>query len=274
MLYWKTALKQLGIKYSVHSVPLLFSPFQTLSISTIDEIFPNSSTSYKEPSVSQKFANEPIQKKHDTTNVIAKLDRKKSCDETHDDQQLISLKNTFNNLYVAFGSVERAASEFAESRNTDKQITFYPLVCNLIQLLGIQATLSPPGVNYRRWDACFELNNIVVPIEIKSPTEETLISTKAIRQALENKIVLLSRNELHTTFDSTTLIIGYKYPTERSDLSRLIEGVFDVYGIRVGVVDLYTLTLLAMKQELESLTLDSAQLIDLCGFLHVDSCTA
>ena len=45
-------------------------------------------------------------------------------------------------------------------------------------------------------DAYVKVNSVDIPIEIKSPTEEEFLSTKAVRQALENKIILLSRGVL------------------------------------------------------------------------------
>ena len=79
------------------------------------------------------------------------------------------------------------------------QAQFYPLVTHLLQLLGFRSELSRPGVNYQRWDACVWLHSQAVPIEIKSPSEEEFLSTKAIRQALENKVVLLSRGGYRTS---------------------------------------------------------------------------
>jgi hypothetical protein len=37
-----------------------------------------------------------------------------------------------------------------------------------------------------------------IPIEIKSPGEEMELSVKALRQAVENKVILLSRNQFPT----------------------------------------------------------------------------
>ena len=37
------------------------------------------------------------------------------------------------------------------------------------------------------------VNNKIIPIEIKSPSEELYVNVKGIRQALENKIILESR---------------------------------------------------------------------------------
>ena len=100
--------------------------------------------------------------------------------------------------------------------------------------------------NYQRWDGWVDLGGIVAPIEIKSPSEEMALSTKAIRQALENKVVLLARGGLNTSEDTTTLIVGFQIPTERGEMSTLIDDVFHAYQINIGVIDLKMLVLLAI----------------------------
>ena len=109
----------------------------------------------------------------------------------------------------------------------------------------------------------------VVPVEIKSPTEERALSTKAIRQALENKVVLLARGGLETNEDTTTLIVGYQIPNERGEMSSLIDDVFEAFNIRIGVIDLPTLALLAILAVTQRLTVQAEQLRMLRGFLHV-----
>ena len=95
------------------------------------------------------------------------------------------------------------------------------------------------------------------PIEIKSPTEEKTLSTKAVRQALENKVVNLARGGLNTTVDTTTLIVGYQIPNERGDMSLLIDDVFEAFKIRIGVIDLRTLSLLAIRAVTQKITVSS-----------------
>jgi hypothetical protein len=155
------------------------------------------------------------------------------------------------------------------SRASDTQVQFYPLVSRLFCLLGFRSEHSRTGVNYQRWDACVWLNAVAVPVEIKSPTEEAFLSTKAIRQALENKIVLLARGGLTTSRSITSLIVGYQVPNERGDMSSLIDDIYSAFQIRIGVIDLGTLTLLAMRAVMDQLTIHPAQLGTLRGFLRV-----
>jgi len=151
----------------------------------------------------------------------------------------------------------------------DTKTEFYPLISHLFQVLKYQSENSRAGVNYQRWDAYVELDSAAIPIEIKSPTEEFVLSTKAVRQALENKIVLLSRGGLKTQRELTSLIVGYKIPNERGDMSMLIDDIFGAYGLSIGVIDLTTLAVLACCAVNDDVTISSKQLSKLRGFLYV-----
>ena len=166
-------------------------------------------------------------------------------------------------------SAEEAAAAFAQSRVSDTQTQFYPLISGLFRLLGFESENSRAGVNYQRWDGWVNLDGTVAPVEIKSPTEEMYLSTKAVRQALENKVVLLARGGLETTEEATTLIVGYQIPNERGEMSSLIDDVFEAFDIRIGVIDLPTLALLAIRAVTEKVTVQADQLRTLRGFLHV-----
>lgn len=165
--------------------------------------------------------------------------------------------------------IESAASAFAETHSRDTQATFYPLVTHLFQILGFESDYSRAGVNYQRWDAYVMVDGYALPVEIKSPTEEVVLSTKAIRQALENKVILLSRGGLETRPDLTSLVVGNRIPNERGEMSNLIDDVFNAYDFRLGVIDLVTLANLALRALRDGETIDARQLGQLRGFLDV-----
>ena len=179
-----------------------------------------------------------------------------------------SLAEALRSIRHAKDSVEEAAATFARLRESDTREEFYPLVSGLFRLLGLESEHSRSGVNYQRADARVSIEGDIAPIEIKSPTEERYLSTKAIRQALENKVVLLSRGDQQPRFDTTSLIVGYQIPNQRGDMSTLIDDVFETYGINIGVIDLQTLAVLAMRAVTEGLTIRTDQLRNLRGFLH------
>lgn len=154
-------------------------------------------------------------------------------------------------------------------RQADKTV-FYPLVATLFKVMGYDCHFSRAGDNCSRWDAIIRDPVRSIPIEIKSPAEETHLSIKAIRQALENKIVLLSRRTYLTTPEVTTLAVGYYLPNERADVARLIADIQATYGYRVGVMDLRSLLCLAVSILVDRRSFDKEQLYRLEGLMHAD----
>lgn len=148
------------------------------------------------------------------------------------------------------------------------QTTFYPLIATLFKVMGFNCSFSRPGDNGARWDAIIDDPVRSIPIEIKSPTEEQHLSIKAIRQALENKIILLSRRTHITTPEITTLAIGYFMPNERAEVSRLISDIKDTYGYKIGVIDLKSLLSLAISILVDEKGFDKEQLYALEGLMN------
>lgn len=150
-------------------------------------------------------------------------------------------------LRSAGANLRVAAESFASRHALDNQSKYYPLVVNLLRLIGLDCRASRRGVNYDRADAMIIDPTDSIPIEIKSPGEELELSVKAIRQAVENKVVLLARGQFATTRSTTTLAIGFNAPNSRSDVRELIEDVHRAFGFNVGVIDLRGLATLALR---------------------------
>lgn len=148
--------------------------------------------------------------------------------------------------FAAGGSVATAVDVFAARHIGDNQDAFYPLVAALFRIIGFECRTSRRGVNYDRADAMIVDGENSIPIEIKSPGEETEVSVKAIRQAVENKVILLSRKQFVTTVPATTLAVGFNPPNERSEVRELIGDVHCAYGFNVGVIDIRSLAALAL----------------------------
>lgn len=128
-----------------------------------------------------------------------------------------------------------------EEHINDKKTEFYPLVETLFRIIGVDCHKSRDGVNGERWDAMIRDSKRSIPIEIKSPTEEMHISVKAIRQALENKIILLSRKTYITTNECSTYAVGYFPPNDRAEVSDLIENIKKTFGYSIAVFDIGSL---------------------------------
>ncbi len=148
------------------------------------------------------------------------------------------------------------------------QTTFYPLIATLFKIMGFDCSFSRPGDNGARWDAIIDDPERSIPIEIKSPTEEQHLSIKAIRQALENKIILLSRKTHITLPDVTTLAVGYYMPNERAEVTRLIADFKETYGYRIGVIDLKSLLSLAVSILVDGRGFDKEKLYTLEGLVN------
>ncbi len=148
------------------------------------------------------------------------------------------------------------------------QTTFYPLIATLFKIMGFDCSFSRPGDNGARWDAIIDDPQRSIPIEIKSPTEEQHLSIKAIRQALENKIILLSRKTYITTPDVSSLAVGYYMPNERAEVTRLISDFKDTYGYRIGVIDLKSLLSIAVSILVDGRGFDKEKLYQLEGLVN------
>lgn len=148
------------------------------------------------------------------------------------------------------------------------QTIFYPLIATLFKIMGFDCLFSRPGDNGARWDAIIDDPQRSIPIEIKSPTEEQHLSIKAIRQALENKIILLSRKTHITMPDVSTLAVGYYMPNERAEVTRLISDFKETYGYRIGVIDLKSLLSLAVSILVDGKGFDKEKLYKLEGLAN------
>lgn len=245
---------------------LLFSPFQSLSLSDIAAVLPDQASA---PQIARPETEVG-------ENRVGRDDRSHLFVAPHmvdaaqrNEPAAEAVRAELSELLERHGTAVGAASTFAKAHAGDTQADFYPLVTYLFQLLGYQSDYSRAGVNYQRWDACVWVGTDALPVEIKSPTEELYLSTKAVRQALENKIILLARGGLETRRELTSLVIGNRLPNERGDMSNLIDNVFAAYGLRLGVIDLQSLAHLALRCIVEGVTVDATQLSQLRGFLDV-----
>lgn len=263
---YRDARRALG---APENVPLLFSPLQSLSVSDSTAIFSHHGT----PSVVGRPRQVEVRGTDSGRSAshlfVSPTLVSREVEVDQDESDLDQLRTTLRRLHRDAANSLAAATAFAVSRRSDGQTEFYPLITNLIQLLGFDSSCSRRGDNYQRWDAHVRLDELVIPIEIKSPTEELLLSVKAVRQAMENKVILLARGGLSTTRDTTSLVVGYQMPNERGDMTTLIDDIDATFNLKIGVLDLRGLALLAIQSVTESLSVDATQLAYLKGFIDV-----
>lgn len=246
---------------------LLFSPYQTLKRSTVDAALGIQRTSngyVRHISILPDLIRQEnqVQEIHmHTGNDLRTL-----LDEEVSD---------FRKLVIGLKENGRSKQDIIEKifdeNIVDTQTCFYPFVAMLFRVQGLDCQASRPGDNGARWDAIIVDNTRSIPIEIKSPTEEMHLSLKAIRQALENKVVLLSRKTHPTTVDTTSLAVGYYLPNDRAEVTNLINDFKNTYGFSIGIIDLKTLITFAVSSILEQKKINVDELNRLEGFANASS---
>ncbi len=230
---------------------ILFSPFQEWDPIQIEKIYPAySGSAGPEPSPAvdevRLRPGRPLMK--DGGHV--------GLQEVSHDIKLGNLRSDIINRIQRYVEVERLKlDEIVEKVVMDYKGTskdkFYPAIEALFCFLGYNCEQSRVGVNYQRMDALILDDNDSVPIEIKSPAEQQFISVKGVRQALENKIVLVGRKYAKSKWETTSLVVGYELPPDRSEVSNLVQDIYDTYKISIGVIDFRSLVTLALIRLLQ-----------------------
>ena len=247
---------------------ILFSPFQALPIADVQQIFGESEQ--RVLAGARVAGDAPTYLA--SVSRLASLSGRSAGGRSEDfslasDELIDELRQHFE---ASEQSSEHAARRFVDMHSEDSKDVFYPLIADLFRLLGLRCDVSRSGVHSQRWDAClWTKEDLALPIEIKSPAEETALSTKALRQAVENKIILLARGNPPTDRDSASLVVGYQLPSDRSDLSRLVEDVFGTYGVRIGIIAMDTLVVAGIRRLCEGVEIDVSVIGRLKGLLHV-----
>lgn len=256
----KTIIQALKTKKQI-----LFNPYQQLDANKLSEIFKwniklpkfngkNSINNIKNNNYQSILTNKLI-----LINTENKIIQKNKNQIPYDEIKKLKSEN----------EIKEYTSIFCNNYKESKQNTFYPIVQLLFNSLGLKSINSRYGVNYERWDSIIFHNKKIVPIEIKSPTEEFHVNIKSIRQALENKIVLLSRYPNYADLDYTSLVVGYNKPNNRSDIVKLIIDIEKTYNFKIGIIDFYTLTFSVFASINKSKSIKINQILNLKGFLEI-----
>ena len=138
----------------------------------------------------------------------------------------------------------------ASSALSNYKIEFYEVIGYLLENIGFNnVSITRGGDTNNRIDAIIIDKHRTIPIEIKSPTETEYINIKSVRQALENKIILTSRQFFPSTTATTSLVIGYRYPNERSGVYEAIDDFEITYGFKIGIISLDVLLELYFKSK-------------------------
>lgn len=160
----------------------------------------------------------------------------------------------YNRDYVAqtldFTHTRREFIDVAKDYLSHLNIEFYDFIGLILKHMGFSNPIVPRSGDVNcRMDAIIVDPENSIPIEIKSPGESVEINIKSIRQACENKVVILSRRFYGTKYNTTSLSIAFKYPPARSDVYELIDDIKSAYGFNIGLIDINDLLGLAYDVE-------------------------
>lgn len=253
---------------------ILFSPYQALAPKDLIEIFGDTIENH------QNLKLIPLEEKNHS--YIAN----NSDNNTFSTETIVTIEDSPNNQPTHFQANNKILNEFIElytdkkldfdkaisKLNNDyinsKQFEFYEAIAALFRIIGFDAQASRAGQNSSRFDAIIIHETQSIPIEIKSPTEEKNLSVKGIRQALENKIVIESRKEYASTRETSSFLVGYLYPNERSEVHDLLKYIKNYYGISIAVISFEELMRLAFTKHLNPQAFDEEIIFSLFGIVH------
>jgi len=147
--------------------------------------------------------------------------------------------NDFIDQYLQKCKSKTSFVEEVKDYLSDLRIEFYDYVGLIFSHIGFpNPHVTREGDVNCRFDATLIDGKFTIPIEIKSPREDREINIKSIRQAFENKIVLLSRKFYPTQQDTTSLALAFEYPPSRSDIYELIDNIKDAFGYNIGIINI------------------------------------
>lgn len=240
---------------------LLFSPFQTLKSSRVNSALGIAHDSY----VSADTASEIGSSQAHTANTTVLVSSTASASPDAQDSFESEITDKVKELSESGLSEPDVVRTLFDAERHSNQDRFYPLVSAMFRILGFDCRASRQGDNGSRMDALISGPGDAIPIEIKSPGEEEFISIKAVKQAAENKIIILSRNAETTKRETVSLVVGYHAPNERAEVASLIDAFHNQFGFNIGVIPLDVLLRLVVGRVLHDITVDYAQLRSLRG---------
>lgn len=182
--------------------------------------------------------------------MIKKLIHKKDLEE----QKVSHL----NRLFEFTDSTDKSSFlKKSSAHYSSYTIEFYEVIGDILEFIGFdKVSVTRDGDTNNRMDAIIIDEKHSIPIEIKSPKEIEYANIKSIRQALENKIVLLSRSFFPTEKNITSLSVAFEYPNDRSGVYELINDIHNTYGFNIGMISFIDLLQLFYEKRIEGKEID------------------
>lgn len=228
----KLFLEEVKNKYNRDAI--LFSPFQYFNKNEIDELFPELNSGPKNGIRKSDIKHYLYNSQAPDNNTVLIESEASNSEQGSSIAQKLSKR-----IERARGDETVAIRAFINDIQLMKQSDFYPLVADLLGYIFDREAFPPPaGNNNMRYDVMIPDSRYSIPVEVKSPTEEEMLSVKAIRQALENKVLLLSRKPYKTEFNISSFAIGFNLPNTRSDIYKLIDEIYETYKLNIAILDM------------------------------------
>lgn len=252
---------------------LLFSPYQTVDPELVDEVIGVKSAESRQHSEDVRLpkagTSAPTEKfTMPTWQVELKSGRRNLGSRRTGHVELArEIERGFSHSIASGIPEEEIIDMFVNSHSRDNKNPFYGIVGALFEISGLRCRVSRDGDNAQRWDAILLDDEDSIPIEIKSPGEERYLSIKGVRQALENKAVLISRRTQPTKRDSTSMVVCFNLPTDRAEVSSLVNAFHETLNVRVSIMDFQTLVSIAVQSLVKRRGLDMQDLRDAKGII-------
>lgn len=142
-----------------------------------------------------------------------------------------------------------------DAHRGDDKYTFYPFIHSLLKIIGLDCK-GEVG----RYDAYSEYMGHVIPMEIKSGTEDVSYNQKGLRQAIENKICCYN-SSLPDDMEYSSLLLGYDHPSNDMDIKKLIDAANETLHIKIIAMDLSALLIMCVKVVCDNMQLDMDSLL-------------
>ncbi len=152
-----------------------------------------------------------------------------------------------------------------ESHKNDDKFVFYPYVHSLLRILGLDCKGE-----IGRYDGFAKYGERIIPVEVKSPTEDLSYNQKGIRQAIENKVCSYNMG-LADDMEYATLVVGYNHPANDSDIKELIGAACEQLRIKIIAIDLKSLLNMCVRVIGDNMRLDMGQLLRGYGIINEET---
>lgn len=217
-----------------NTTDIFFNPFQSFSRKNILQYFPEGNLESDE-NIKKEFTVKELEEIYEVTKQQTEISSEEASSHKTNKTAMLIYKLLEENKQNEDVILNKLNSEILSMKQSD----FYPLVAELFQIIfQLNARVPQAGVNNERIDVILPDDKYSIPVEVKSPTEEIMLSVKAIRQALENKIILLSRKQYSTEKSISSIAVGFNIPNKRSDVYLLIEDIKKTFDINIAITNI------------------------------------